>query len=130
MEMESGKDVIKAIIGVFSGRPNPELLVTGKAAEEFVGLAKKTIGVEPIHPPPPPKLWHYYGFIIRISGEMAKNLQLPAEFSVFQGVITEGKPKEKMYWRDVANVERFLIDQAYEQGYGNLLEEFGVSKSR
>lgn len=126
--MESKKDAITARIGVFSGRPNPELSLTGEVLEELASLVKRTIGREPIHPPPPPRLGYYYGFLIQTPNELAKRLELPAEFSVYHGVIAEGKGREKRHWRDVAKVERFLIYQAYEQGLGEFLEKVGVEK--
>jgi hypothetical protein len=127
--MEANRDAIIATLGVFSGRPNPEVSLVGEVAEEFVNLVKQTIGREPIHPPPPPKLWHYNGFLVQTPNELASRLELPARFSVHHGVLTEGRGREKKHWRDVANIERFLINQAYEQGHGDLLEEFGVDKA-
>jgi hypothetical protein len=126
--MEAKTAAITVIIGVFSGRPNPELMFTGEVAEEFANLVKATIGKEPIHPPPPPRLGYYYGFRVRIPSELVKRLELPAEFNVYQGVLTEGQGREQRHWRDVAKVERFLIDQAYKQGHGALLEKVGVEK--
>ncbi len=128
--MEPKKDAITATIGIFSGRPNPEVLLTGGLAEEFASLVKTTIGKEPIHPPPPPKLGIYYGFFVQIPGELAKRLALPAEFNMYHGVLTEGKGREQNHWRDVAKVERFLIEQSLKQGHGELLEKVGVEKPK
>lgn len=126
--MELKKGTITAVIGVFSGRPNPELLLTGEVARELASLVKKTIGREPIHPPPPPKLWCYNGFLVQLPNELAQRFGLPTEFSVHHGVLTEREGHQEKHWRDVAEVERFLIDQAYEQGHGDLIEEFKVGK--
>lgn len=127
--MEPKKDAIIATIGIFSGRPNPELMLSGKVAEKLANLVKTTLGKESIHPPPPPRLGYYYGFLVQTSKELAKRLELPVEFNVYHGVITERYGQEQKHWRDVANVERFLIDQAYEQGHGDLLEKVGADKS-
>lgn len=127
--MESKKDVITGIIGLFSGHPNPELLLAGEAVEEFAGLIKTTIGKEPIHPPPPARLGYYYGFLVHVPKELAKRFELPADFNVYHGVITEQKDREQKHWRDVAKAEQFLINQAHKQGYGDLLEKVGVTKS-
>ena len=126
--MKSGKDEITAKIGVFSGRPNPELSLRGEVAEKLASMLKATLGKESIHPPPSPRLGYYYGFLVQISKEMARQLEIPMEFNVYHGVITEVKPKEQNHWRDVERIEKFLVDLAYEQGYGKLLEEFGVEK--
>jgi|LGVF01.1.fsa_nt_gb hypothetical protein len=128
--MESNKNRIIIEIGVFSGRRNPELSLSGEVAEKLVSMLKTTIGKKSIRPPPTPRLGHYYGFLVRTPKEMAKQLDLPLEFSVYNGVITEGKPQERKYWRDVAQIEKFLFDQAYEYGYGELLKEFGVEKQK
>ena len=127
--MEPKKDAIIAKIGIFSGRPNPELMLSGKVAEALANLVKMTIGKESIHPPPPPRLGFYYGFRVKTSKEMAKRLKLPLTFNVYHGVVSERYGKEQKHWRDVANVERFLINHAYEQGHGDLLEKVGVEKS-
>ena len=97
--------------------------------EKFTGLVKATIGKEPIHPPPPAKLGYYYGFRVHIPEEIAKRSELPAELNVYHGVVTVNKKREQEHWRDVAGVEQFLINQAREQGYGNILEKTGGAKS-
>jgi hypothetical protein len=128
--MEPKKDAITATIGVFSGRPNPELLLTGALAEEFAGLVNATIGKEPIHPPPAPRLGFYYGFVVQISGELARRLGLAELLNVYHGVVTEGKGREQRHWRDVANVERFLIEESYRQGRGELLQRVGIERPK
>ena len=127
--MESRKDAITGIIGIFSGHHNPELSLVGEAVKEFADLIKTTIGKEPIHPPPPARLGYYYGFLIHVPKELMKRFELPTELSVYHGVITERKDREQKHWRDVAKVEQFLINQAYKQGYGDLLDKVGVTKS-
>ncbi len=47
---------------------------------------------------------------------------------MYHGVLTEGEGRQQKHWRDVAKVERLLIDQAYKQGHGDLLEKVGVNK--
>lgn len=126
--MGSKQDAIRVIVGVFSGRPNPELSLPGDVAEELANLVKETLGKEPIHPPPPPKLGYYYGFVLQSPKESAERLGIPAEFRVYHGVLTEREGRKQKHWRDVAQIERFLIDLAYEQGYGDLLEHVGVGK--
>lgn len=126
--MEQKKDAITGDIGLFSGRPNPELSLTGEAIEKFASLVKAAIGKEPIHAPPVARLGYYYGFKIHVPKELAKAFELPAEFKVYHSVITERKNREQKHWRDVSNVEKFLIDEAYKQDYGDLLEKVGLTK--
>jgi hypothetical protein len=126
--MESKQDAITVIIGVFSGRPNPELSLTGKVVKELANLVETTLGKEPIHPPPPTGLGYYYGFVLQSPKELAERFGFPVEFRVYHGVLTERAGREQKHWRDVAKVEQFLIDLAYEEGYGDVLEHVGVDK--
>ena len=121
--------VVTVEIGLFSGRRNPQLSLTGEPLQRFAASVKTAIGKEPIHPPPAPRLGHYYGFFVRPSGDVAARLQLPPELDVYSGVLTERRGKEAKHWRDVDRVEQFLINQAFEQGYGGLLEKTGVQRS-
>ena len=61
--------------------------------------------------------------------ELAKRFELPAEFNVYHGVLTEREGRKQKHWRDLAKVEQFLIDQTYKQGHGDLLKKVGVDKS-
>lgn len=126
--MELRKDAITVTIGIFSGRPNPELFLTGGVVGELAPLVKTTIGKERIHPPPSPRLGHYYGFLLHVPEELARRFELPVEFSVYSGVLTARAGREQTHWRDAAKVERFLFDQAYKQGFGDLLERVGAGK--
>ena len=128
--MELKKDAITITIGIFSGRPNPTLELTGGLAEEFAGMVRATIGREPIHAPPQPKLGFYYGFAVQTPPELASRFALPADLYVYYGVVTEGKGREQKHWRDIVNVERFLIGQSQRQGHADLLDKVGVPKSR
>jgi len=126
--MATRNDAISVALGIFSGRPNPEITLAGASAEELGRLVNTAIGKEPTHPPPPARLGSYYGFVIRVPRETAARLSVPSEFSVYGGVITEAAGQQPKYWRDIANVERFLIDQSYKEGQGELLEKVGVRK--
>jgi hypothetical protein len=126
--MEPKHDAVTAIVGVFSGRRNPELPLTGEAVEKLADLIMAVRGKEPIHPPPPPKPGYYYGFVLRVPEELAERLGLPTDLRVYHGVLTEGEGRDQKHWRDVAGVERFPVDLAYKQGYGDLLEHVGVGK--
>jgi hypothetical protein len=127
--MEPKNDEITARIGIFSGRPNPQLSFAGKVVEEFAKLVKLSIGKETIHPPPPPRLGFYYGFRIRIPTALAERLALSRELNIYSGVITEKKGREEKHWRDTSKVEDFLIRKAYEQDFGEWLQKVGVQKS-
>jgi hypothetical protein len=120
---------ITATVGIFSGRPNPEISLTGEAAERLAESVKEAIGREPAPPPAPARLGFYYGFVVRSPRDLARRLGLPEEFRVYQGVLTERMGREPRHWRDIAEVERKLIEQAYQQGYGEMLQRVGVDVS-
>ena len=125
--MDVKGEVIIVRVGVFSGRPNPEVTLSGELADELARRARATIGKEPTDPPPPPQLGSYYGFLIQSPAEVVKRLRLPAEFSVYKGVLTEHTGRQQLHWRDVGAVEPFLIEQAFRQGHGDLLQERGIA---
>ncbi len=127
MIMDENKDAMFVKIGLFSGRPNPEMKLTDEMASQFADLVKLTVGKEPIHPPPPPKLGEFYGFLVQVPDQKAKELRLPVQATVFSGVFTDMTQKKQTYWRD-KGIERFLIRLAYEQGFGDLLQKVNVEK--
>ncbi|MGB9368861.1 MAG: hypothetical protein WCE79_22890 [Xanthobacteraceae bacterium] len=122
-------NAIVAEIGAFSGFRNPTLSLTGSAADQFANLVRQTVNREPIHPPPPPKLGHYYGFLVRMPAELARQLGIPPRLRAYQAVLTEGDGREQKHWRDVSGVERFLTGEAYQQGHGEILKKLGVERS-
>lgn len=128
--MEENKDAMVIKIGLFSGRPNPEMKLTDEMASQFADLVKLTVGKEPIHPPPPPKLGEFYGFLVQVPDQKAKELGLPVQATVFSGVLTDMTQKKKAYWRDKAGIERFLTRLAYEQGFGDLLRKVHVAEPK
>ena len=128
--MEGNKDVILVKIGLFSGRPNPEMKLTDDMASQFADLVKSTVGKEPIHPPPPPKLGEFYGFFVQVPDQKVKELGLPAQASIFSGVLTDMTQQKQAHWRDVAGIERFLTRLDYEQDFGDLLRKVDVPEPK
>jgi hypothetical protein len=126
--MEAKENRIAVSVGIFSGRPNPVIHLSGAGAEEFARLVTATIGKEPIHAPPLARLGQYYGFLVQMDGQSAKQLSVPIQLNVYLGVVSEGTGREQKHWRDVGNVERFLIEYSYSQGQGELLERVGIGR--
>lgn len=116
-------------IGVYSGRPNPEMSLTGEDAETVAGMLRRAIGAQATHSQPSPQLGRYYGFLIRTPPADARRLGVPEEVSIYEGVIMEPATGARSGWRDTAGLERFLLGQALRHDYRNLLEEAGVSTS-
>jgi hypothetical protein len=125
-EIDAGKDSISVTIGVFSGRPNPEFRLSGNVVNKLAELAGSAIGKEPIEEPPPAKLGNYYGFLVQTPSLLATHLHIPTAFRLYSDVLTESMERKERHWRDVANAEQFLIEQAFELGYGEFLESAGV----
>lgn len=113
-------DVITATAGIFSGRPNPQIELSGSDAS---ALAERMRAArEPSHPPPQPKLGFYYGFQVNAPTKLARDYGIPESFNVFAGVITDGGSRGQRHWQDTGGVETFLLMTAYERGHGELLD--------
>jgi hypothetical protein len=128
--MQVKVDAIRVTLGIYSGRPNPSLELSGNEADELADLARTALDGEPSPPPPPPQLGRFYGFQIETPADMQKRLRLPAQLSVYSGVVTEKQDRELRHWRDVANLERFLINYAQRGGLSELLAKVGVEQAR
>jgi hypothetical protein len=128
--MEENKDAIVVKIGLFSGRENPEMKLTDGVASQFAELVKSTMGKEPIHPPPHPKLGEFYGFLVQVPEQKVNELGLPVQAIIFSGVLTDMTRRKEAHWRDMAGIEQFLIRLAYEQGFGDLLRKVGVAEPK
>jgi hypothetical protein len=124
--MTNEDKVIKARIGVFSGRENPEITLGGEAQIRFAEMVQASIGKEPAHPPGPPKLGTFYGFLVSVPPELADELSLPQVLEVRSGVVSVLTREESKHWRDIAGLEDFLIDLAFEQGHGKILGMLGI----
>lgn len=126
--MEKSIDAITVRIGIYSGRPNPEMTLTEEMASQFTDLLKSTIGKEPIHPLSHPKLGEFYGFLVQIPDDKIKLSGLPEQVSIVNGVLTSVTKKEQSHWRDVSGIEQFLIRMAYKKGFGDLLKRLNVTE--
>lgn len=120
------EDEVIVTLGVFSGRPNPALNLDRDDAEKLAVMLHSVIGKETMHPPPHPKLGEFYGFFLKVPGELSEQLVLPRKMRVFSGVLTEEQDGEQKHWRDAKRIEEFLTVYAYEKGLGEFLELVGV----
>ncbi len=127
--MKPQEDAIVVSVGLFSGRPNPEIVMSGDAASQIAERLRASIGKEATAPPPPPRLGFFYGFYLQAPARLARELGVPESFSVYSGVITEAGKREQRHWRDTAGLESFLMAAALREGHGELLEKAGVSAS-
>jgi hypothetical protein len=120
---------ITVSIGIFSGRPNPEIELSNDVAEAVAAMIGEAVGAQPTHPQPRPRLGQYYGFLIKTPPQTARRFTVPPEVTVYEGVIAEPARGTEAGWRDVAGLERFLLEQAVRGDYGDLLERVGVDTS-
>lgn len=108
--IDLGTDV-EVQLDVFSGRPNPRWTLSGDRARE---LGERLSSVEPAEPREPPALG-YRGFLVSDSR---------IRLRVFDSLVAlQGKDATR-YLRDVGGVEEYLLDQAREHGYGEVLRVF------
>ena len=126
--MQMKTDAITVTLGIFSGRPNPSLEILGSDAEQLAQLANAGFEGKASEPPPPPKLGRFHGFNVVASEAVQMRLKLPAQFRVYAGVLTAKRNREIGHWRDVANLESFLLVQAQRAGHGELLAKVGVGR--
>lgn len=124
--MTNENKVIKARVGVFSGRENPEITLGVDAQRRFAEMVQAALGKEPIHPPGPPKLGTFYGFLVNVPPELADELSLPQVLEVRGGVVAVLAREKTKHWRDIAGLEDFLIGLAFQQGYGEVLGMLGI----
>ncbi|MBN1133402.1 MAG: hypothetical protein JXA38_00430 [Methanosarcinaceae archaeon] len=123
---DENKEVVVVKLGIYSGRPNPEMKLTNKMALQYADLVKLTVSKEQTHPPPPVKLGEFYGFFVQIPDKKAEELGLPGQAAVLNGVFTDMTHKKLTHWSDEAGIERFLTRLAYELGFGDLLRNMHI----
>ena len=128
--MKYEDNIITARVGVFSGRENPEIILDGDSQRRFAEMAQTVLGKEPIHPPGPPKLGTFYGFLVSVPPELADKLSLPQDLEVRGGVVSELVREGTKHWRDIAGLEDFLIGIAFEQGHGESLGMLGIKPGK
>jgi hypothetical protein len=127
--MGSDQPAITVDVGVYSGRPNPQFELREEEARALA-TALKAARTEPArHGPPQPKLGQFYGFLIHVPPALAKEFGLPEELMVHHGLITDQVDQRVTHWRDRAGLEEQLIDRAYSQGHGDVLEKRGVPRA-
>lgn len=126
--MAENQDAFLVGIGLFSGRPNPEMRLTDDRAAQLAELLQGSVGKERTNPPPAARLGEFYGFLVQLPPRRAKELGLPPRASVYSGVVTDLTEPKPVHWRDTSGVERFLTRSAYEQDFGELLGRLRVSE--
>jgi hypothetical protein len=119
---ESPDGGIVVRLQIFSGRPDPTWVLEGSVAQDVAERLRSALKSESVHTPPQGGLG-YRGF--RITG---LDPTLPQEVEVFSGVIIERTRGDPRGWPDANHLERVLLEQARERGFGNVLEAGGAPR--
>ncbi len=103
-------------LDVFSGRPNPTWTLS---PEETAALAALLKDLPRSDTPAGEGGLGYRGFIISNPGRAAG---LPARIRVGGGVVTMEENGRLQFYRETHGIERWLLQQASEHGYGDLVQ--------
>jgi hypothetical protein len=123
--MRQPRDSIIVRLLIFSGRPDPEWTISTEAWTDLLAQARSASGRERVQAAPTGGLG-YRGFEVYSSSSRA---DLPSVVAVNRGVVTERSETQALSWQDVSSLEQQLLDQARQQGYGDLLDSPGVGLS-
>ncbi len=126
MAQEQNKKMqkINVELDIFSGRPNPSWELS---SEEVSELVRYMDGLIPVSQPAVASILGYRGFVISNIGKITG---LPVKIHVFNGILTVTENGSTNYYKDVNNVENWLIGKAKEHGYGDIINEIIKSKSK
>jgi hypothetical protein len=108
---------MRVILEVFSGRPDPSWELTFQEASE---LARRLHGLTPTTPVPAEGQLGYRGMSLVNTDKVAG---LPAQISVFKGIISLSENGVTTYRNDTAGIENWLLGLARQQGYGATLDQ-------
>jgi len=122
--MDVQETMISISLLIFSGQPDPEWTLDEQAAVPLAERVKKTLSGEQVRTEPVGGLG-YRGFAVRTQRNV---LDLPTEFTVYQDVLTVEPGPKATHWRDTGGVEDWLLGQARERGFGDLLDWGGARK--
>ena len=110
---------VEVTLDVFSGRPNPSWILSG---DDVTELARRLTGLAPSDKPAAEDDLGYRGF--RITNADRKP-GLPFDVIVANGVVTIHDQSGDHRFVDSTGIERWLVDQARQRGYGSLVEGRG-----
>lgn len=110
---------------VFSGRPDPEWTTEATEVEALSSAVSGVVGGQRHDGTPPEGGLGYRGIRVVNAGGAAG---LPASFTVFQGVLTDGS--DGTSWVGAGALENQLLAAARQRGYGEILDSLGVGAAR
>lgn len=113
--MKSSELRIEATLDIFSGRPTPKWMLSREQVEALRAKLGKFPAAEPKEPPG----LGYRGVIIT---NLSKAPEFPERILAYNSVLSI--TGITIYQEDVNNAEGWMLEQAYKQGYGEVIQQF------
>jgi len=110
------KPTIEAILHIFSGRPDPRWVLSEAQVAELKSMFNSLL---PCKPKRPPGLGYRGVRVINVN----KVPLIPERIIAFSGVLAITNKGTTSYHEDLNNIEEFLLEQAREKGYGEIIDE-------
>lgn len=107
---------MQVTLDIFSGRPNPSWTIRPEDKQE---LTRRLAGLSRARQIPSDRGLGYRGFVI--TNQTEEN-GLPTEIRVFEGLVTTKGKAGVSTFHDTNHLEKWLAEQAREQGLESLLE--------
>jgi hypothetical protein len=108
---------VEVMLDIFSGRPNPRWTLSDQQVNDLQARLRALPESTPVMPPG----LGYRGFIVT---NPANDPRLPGRIGAFASVITSTNAQATSYYRDANNIEEWLIGQARERGFGDVIDRF------
>jgi hypothetical protein len=108
---------VEVMLDIFSGRPNPRWTLSDEQVNDLQARLRALPESTPVIPPG----LGYRGFIVT---NPANDPRLPGRIGAFASVITSTNAQATSYYQDANNIEGWLIDQARERGFGDVIDRF------
>lgn len=108
---------VEVMLDIFSGRPNPRWTLSDEQVNDLQARLRALPESTPVIPPG----LGYRGFIVT---NPANDPRLPGRIEAFASVITSTNAQATRYYQDANNIEGWLIDQARERGFGDVIDRF------
>lgn len=107
-------------LDVFSGRPNPHWTI---AVDQLAPLLPDSDAQQLAAPGEPPGLG-YRGFLLT---DVSAETGIPTVYRVYAGTVTLGEGNEQNTVVDAKGLEQWLLEDARQRGYRDLLMDISVT---
>ncbi len=120
--MKQNPSHVQVTLDIFSGRPNPQWALSETQIEE---LRRRLVDLKEEEATTPPGLG-YRGFLVT---NAAQDRRLPEQVRSHNGVVTLVRRGVTRSYADSNGIETWLIQQANERGYEDVLKRFRGEES-